>query len=133
MFIKASVNDGCLFVLEATQLDKKYYQWLLKLIRDNKLKIFYDSARWRHLRQQAMNRDNYECQMCKAIGRHHKVENVHHIQEVKDRPDLALTLDNLICLCIEHHNEVHERYMTIAEKKQKKLDSFQNFDPAERW
>ncbi|MGW8050195.1 HNH endonuclease [Enterococcus dispar] len=114
-------------------MDKQYYQWLVELIHEDRLKVFYDSAKWRHLRQRAMKRDHYECQMCKALGRHHKVENVHHIKEVKDRPDLALTLDNLICLCIDHHNEVHERYMTIAEKKQKKLNSFKNFDPTERW
>lgn len=114
-------------------MDDQFYRWLLKLIREDKLKAFYDCAKWRKLRQQAIKRDHYECQMCRKLGRHHKVENVHHIKEVKDRPDLALSLDNLICLCIEHHNEVHERYMTTEEKKQKKLESFKNFDPSERW
>ena len=114
-------------------LNEEYYRWLLKLIREDRLVKFYQSPPWRKLRQKAMKRDHYECQMCRALGRYHKVENVHHIKEVKDRPDLALDINNLMCLCIDHHNEVHERYMTIAEKKQKKLDSFKNFDPSERW
>lgn len=114
-------------------VSEEYYRWLLQLIREDRLVKFYQSPPWRKLRQKAMKRDNYECQMCKQQGRYHRVENVHHIKEVKDRPDLALDINNLMCLCIDHHNEVHERYMTIAEKKQKKLDSFQNFDPTERW
>ncbi|MGX7199211.1 HNH endonuclease [Enterococcus nangangensis] len=114
-------------------MDEKFYRWLVQLIRDGQLKKFYDCARWRKLRREAIKRDNNECQMCKHLGRYHRVENVHHIKEVKDRPDLALDINNLICLCVDHHNEVHDRYLSIEEKKQKKLESFKNFDPRERW
>lgn len=78
-----------------------------------------------------MKRDHYECQECRRLGKYHRVENVHHIKEVKDRPDLALDLDNLICLCVEHHNEVHGRYLTALDKQEKKIESFANFDASE--
>ena len=108
----------------------EFYRWLVQLIREDKLKKFYDCAKWKKLRQKAMKRDNFECQMCKKQGKYHKVNNVHHIKEVKHRPDLALDIDNLICLCVDHHNEVHERYV----EGQNKVDKpFKNFDASERW
>lgn len=30
---------------------------------------------------------------------------VHHIEKVRDRKDLLLDDDNLICLCVEHHKQ----------------------------
>lgn len=114
-------------------MTEEFYRWLLQLIREDKLVKFYQSAKWRRLREKAMRRDNYECQMCRRLGKYHKVENVHHVQEVKDRPDLALEINNLMCLCIEHHNEVHERYITTADKQENNVNSFSNFDASERW
>jgi 5-methylcytosine-specific restriction endonuclease McrA len=85
---------------------------------------FYNSSVWAGktgMRQQALKRDNHECQQCKELGRVHldseKVEgerktielNVHHIKEVEDYPELALTLDNLITLCLFHHNLIHDK------------------------
>lgn len=82
-------------------------------------KKFYNSTNWNELRQQALERDNYECQECKRQGLVHvdsiKVEgerksvelNVHHIKEIEDHPELALELDNLETLCIYHHNVIH--------------------------
>lgn len=84
-------------------------------------KKFYNSSRWNVLRQQALERDNYECQECKRQGLVHvdsikeegerkKVElNVHHIKEIEDHPELALELDNLETLCIYHHNVIHDK------------------------
>jgi 5-methylcytosine-specific restriction endonuclease McrA len=109
---------------------EEFYRWLVVLIREDKLKKFYDCAKWRKLRQRAIIRDNNECQMCKQQGKYHNVNNVHHIKEVKHRPDLALDLDNLVCLCIDHHNEVHGRYV---DDQNKKLKDFKNFDSTERW
>lgn len=111
-------------------MTEEFYRWLVKLIREDKLKKFYDCAKWRKLRQSAIKRDNHECQMCRRQGKYHKVNNVHHIKEVKLRPDLALDLNNLICLCIDHHNEVHERYVEGQNTVGK---TFKNFDSTERW
>ncbi|MBP3951137.1 HNH endonuclease [Bacillus suaedae] len=95
------------------------------IIEGNLLK-FYKSKEWFQIRAEALRRDNYECQMCKEKGKYHKAENVHHINEVKHRPDLSLTLDNLLCLCIRCHNDVHDR----LDQQQKKKDKFIN---EERW
>ncbi len=82
---------------------------------------FYKSSEWQELRQVALERDNYECQMCKAEGRTHvdsikeegerkSVElNVHHKQPIEYHPKQALKLDNLQTLCLYHHNMVHGR------------------------
>lgn len=84
-------------------------------------KVFYNSRPWRLLRGQALKRDNYECQQCKAEGYVHvdsqKVEgerktielNVHHIQEIEDHPELALRLNNLMTICLRHHNLIHDK------------------------
>lgn len=84
-------------------------QELIQHIIDGELMKFYKSNEWIQLRQEALKRDNYECQLCKAAGRYHKAENVHHIKEIKAHPHLSLNLKNLQCLCIKCHNEVHDR------------------------
>lgn len=88
---------------------------------DEQKRTFYKSGAWNNLRQQALKRDNYECQECKRQGKVHvdsvKVEgerksvelNVHHKYEIKHYPKLALTLDNLETLCLNCHNVMHDR------------------------
>lgn len=98
-------------------------------------KKFYGSAVWtgeNGLRNQALKRDNYECQECKRQGKVHldsvKVEgerktielNVHHKYEIEDYPNLALVLDNLETLCLFHHNEIHGK--SFVKKKSKWQD-----------
>jgi len=88
-------------------------------------KKFYNTKSWNGkngLRMQALKRDNFECQMCKKDGKVHldsikekgkrkSIElNVHHIKEIEYHPNLALVLSNLITICIQHHNEIHDRY-----------------------
>ena len=82
---------------------------IIKLIQMNNLMKFYKSREWMSLRLVALSRDNHECQECKSRGKYRKADCVHHVKEVKDHPGLALTLDNLKCLCNSCHNEVHER------------------------
>lgn len=96
------------------------------LVRLDNLMKFYKSKEWLELRKIALKRDNNECQLCKAKGKYHRAENVHHIKEVKTHPHLALTLDNLQCLCIRCHNEVHDR----LEQEKNKMPKFMN---VERW
>lgn len=88
---------------------------LVQHIRNDELMKFYKSREWLALRKEALERDCYECQLCKAAGGYHKAENVHHIKEVKAYPWLALTLHNLQCLCIACHNKVHERLDHVKE------------------
>ncbi|EJS13420.1 hypothetical protein IKS_03499 [Bacillus cereus VDM062] len=98
---------------------------LIQLIRDDKLMKFYKSREWRELRLKALKRDNFECCMCRDKGKYRKADCVHHIKEVKEYPELALTFDNLMSLCNTCHNEVHDRL-----KAQDKLPVFVN---EERW
>ena len=67
----------------------------------------YGETWWRQ-RRKARKRDDLECQICgrgeSEIGRK---PDVHHIIPIRkfDDPDDANELDNLICLCPEHHLE----------------------------
>lgn len=101
-------------------------------------KTFYNSTAWNQLRQQALERDNYECQHCKAEGRvtvdsikehgKHKriVLNVDHKFSIETYPKLALVLDNLQTLCIYHHNVKEGRVFKGQNRKRKKWND-------ERW
>jgi 5-methylcytosine-specific restriction endonuclease McrA len=90
------------------------------LIRKDRVKEFYSSAAWLNLRQQVIKEAHFECQICKgkgevvadigerdADGRKKRVLSVHHIQELRKRPDLALTKSNLICICDDCHFKIH--------------------------
>lgn len=98
---------------------------IVELIQTDNLMKFYKSKEWKALRLKALKRDNYECQICKSKGKYKRAENVHHMKEVKTHPELALDLDNLQCLCVRCHNDVHDR----LEQKEKK----RRFWNEERW
>lgn len=89
---------------------------------DKEAKAFYNSSAWKHKRMQILDRDHYECQDCRKrikdaaasgtqlIGRDRKIwraEEVHHIQELKEHPELGLDDDNLVSLCTQCHNLRH--------------------------
>lgn len=97
----------------------------------DKLVKFYQSKEWRTLRLKAIKRDHNECVVCRREGKYHVCQNVHHIHEVKERPDLALDLNNIECICIVHHNMIHERYQPKEFCKEK--NKFNNFDSTEKW
>lgn len=100
-------------------------------------KRFYKRGAWLRLRQQALERDNYECRECKRQGkvtadsirvegeRKRVVLNVHHKKEIEDYPQYALELWNLETLCIRHHNEIHD--------KQTKMNPNEKFQNEEKW
>lgn len=63
---------------------------------------------WEEKREEALERDGYECRIC---GKSQSVKyplHVHHVVKVKkfDDPDNAHTRDNLITLCKTHHRLV---------------------------
>lgn len=73
---------------------------------------FYNSHTWRKLADQVKRRDNYECQHCKAQGLVRSSKQgvrliADHIEELKDRPDLALDPTNLRTLCHDCHERRH--------------------------
>lgn len=91
---------------------------------------FYKSAKWRRKRKEIVQRDNHECQYCKAKGRATKGVLVHHIKPLASYPELALSNDNLITLCIACHEKEHQRLDGYRAKKKKKK---QELLPPERW
>lgn len=56
--------------------------------------------RWKALRQQALERDGYQCVRC---GTRHRLE-IDHVEPVRARPDLAWSLRNLQTLCGKCHS-----------------------------
>ena len=89
-------------------------------------KVFYHSLVWFTKRAEILERDNYECQMCKRSGKYHKAECVHHLKHLKYREDLALVNDNLISLCFDHHNQVHPEKFNYRVSKRRVIS-------VERW
>lgn len=82
-------------------------EWIRSLDAANNLHAFYICKAWLHLRAQALEEQNHECQMCKAKGLYVPATVVHHIKPVRVAPWLALTKGNLLCLCDECHYEIH--------------------------
>ncbi|MGE6615751.1 HNH endonuclease [Bacillus mycoides] len=102
-------------------------QEIRKLYEEDKIVKFYKHRYWyKNIRLQALDRDNYECQSCKRLGKYSKGRNVHHMQELRDRLDLAYELDNLETLCIQCHNAEHEKGKNIVKRACKIQDE-------ERW
>lgn len=113
--------------------------WIRQLIKEDALYRFYKSDDWEELRGDVMRDAHYECQRCLQKGIYKRAEMVHHINEVRKRPDLALTREfvdpitnekiiNLVALCNPCHERVHDRAGTAL-----KLNGKQKFSNEERW
>ena len=70
---------------------------------------FYKTIKWEHIRQQALRRDQYMCQCCKAKGQMIEAVCVHHIFPRDRFPQYEKELWNLMSLCSNCHNEMHNR------------------------
>ena len=86
---------------------KELINWIRKLEREGKIKVFYSSKRWRKVRAEVLKEQNNECQRCKSLGKYSQAVTVHHVKHLKDRPELALTKSNLMSVCKECHNILH--------------------------
>ena len=90
---------------------------LHKMIESNDLRPFYRSKEWRRLRKVVLAADKFACQKCRLNGFYSKANTVHHVQYIDKHPKLALSthymynghqLRNLISLCHQCHDEIHE-------------------------
>lgn len=70
---------------------------------------FYNSAEWKALRQAKFDLANGLCEMCLAEGVIREGKEVHHKIFLDDDWSKRLDFDNLILLCPDHHNQMHER------------------------
>lgn len=112
-------------------------KYIRSLIAKNRIIQFYKSDDWLELKQEVLDEFHSECQECLKHGIvTTKDLHVHHVNEVKIRPDLALSKyyrdkegkkqRNLVPLCRTHHNEVHDRCGNSEKRKEK-------FKNTERW
>lgn len=109
--------------------------YIRRLIEADRLEIFYQTEDWKELRADVLDSFHNECQECLKKGIYTKADCVHHINEVRHRPDLALSKyyvdqkgnsqPNLVPLCNQCHNIVHDK---LGEWQKK--DKFTN---KERW
>lgn len=115
--------------------DRSLAQWIRELESQDKLYTFYNSPEWKRLRAQVLAEAHHECQECIKHGRYTRATTVHHINEVKVRPDLALSRwykvgdemrPNLVALCHRCHDDAHDRMRGSKPKE----PSFTN---VERW
>ena len=109
--------------------------WINKLIEDNELWKFYKSKEFRHLKEEIMEFDHFECQECKKKGIITKAKTVHHVQFVRKHPELALSryytykgkqYRNLVSVCPSCHNKLHPEKLHGKFKKKEQLNK-------ERW
>lgn len=70
---------------------------------------FYESKKWKHIREKALKRDGYKCQISKRYGRSIPAEVVHHVLPKEQYPQYAMELWNLISITKERHNRLHDR------------------------
>lgn len=101
--------------------------WLRELIATGEEWRFYKSRQWLELRNRVLEKHHNECQECLQRGKYTRAKVVHHVNEVKNRPDLALNeyytdgngeqRENLKALCIECHNKEHNRIGNEPPKK----------------
>jgi len=113
---------------------KELVSWIEYLISVDKLYLFYHSKHFKAVKREVLREQHYECQRCKAEGRLTIVKEtikrsgvVHHEQYVRSHPELALSkyyIDkygnkqrNLIVLCNECHEIVHDRF-SVEPRKQ---------------
>lgn len=82
-------------------------------------KQFYASKAWRSFRLALIAQRGGRCQKC---GRIANPEDLHAHHIIPITPDnimdarITLNPDNVLILCIEHHNEEHARFMQIDQK-----------------
>lgn len=95
-----------------TEHEVKYVK---RCIKEN-VHRFYTWKQWKRRRKEVLKIDKYECQLCKSRGKYTRANTVHHVNHLKDRPDMALDIwysiggtkkRNLISLCHQCHDEVH--------------------------
>lgn len=78
---------------------------------------FYKSQRWKHKRERVLKRDEYLCRECKRYGITTPATTVHHCYPLEQYPGLALVSANLISLCGECHDGMHDRTTGVLTEK----------------
>lgn len=74
---------------------------------------------WKSKSTEIRDRSFWLCAVCldRGVITHEGLE-VHHIEKLKDRPDLLTADENLICLCSEHHKQADAGEIEISYLKE---------------
>lgn len=94
--------------------------------RDIVTQAFYNSKEWKQAREAAKIRDKGLCRLCYSLGKINYIDNVHHIEPIKESPDLKTDINNLICLCNQCHKQTHNKYDRQDKQIKKKLKNIIN-------
>lgn len=77
-------------------------------------KQFYSSKAWQSCRNEYAKRKNHLCENCLRKGIYRPGEIVHHKIHIDpvtiEKPEVALSFDNLELLCRNCHAKVHEQH-----------------------
>lgn len=83
--------------------------------RRKERQLIYNTPEWKKL-SKAFKMAHPLCQRCLEKGRIKEAQHIHHIQSfmsVDDelrRKELAYDWDNLLSLCVECHNDIHNHH-----------------------
>ncbi len=103
-----SYCSKCLPIIEEQRNEyKKKRENRYNKNRDPKYKEFYNSKEWKMLSYKKMQDSNYMCEYkdCENLA-----TEVHHKIPIREDWNKRLDYDNLMCLCVEHHNQIHNRF-----------------------
>jgi len=113
------ICDNCGRRLKQNESCRCRHRLYDKTQRNQEKAKLYHSPAWskivKRVKERANGLDEYEL----ANGRLCKGNLAHHIYTIEDRPDLKLTLSNLIYVSNATHNMIHGEYEKGGEQKQK--------------
>ena len=87
-------------------IDISLASWIRQLIEEDAVWKFYKTDDWEELRDDVLRDAHFECQHCLREGKYTRAEMVHHINEVRKRPDLALSRSYKDALGVVHNHLV---------------------------
>ena len=115
-----SLCDDCL-----KERKQKYSKGYKPPRRNYKEQQFYRSKEWFATRDKIRKRDKYLCMLCYSDGHIKPLKAVHHIVELKDDWNKRTDISNLIGVCREHHDNIHNIYLNPKEKEKLQKDLIQ--------
>ena len=90
-------------------------------------KDYYSTSVWKSISYD-MRKEHPECQLCnknKSTEVHHIFPFMHQFEDVRE--EVFLDKDNLICLCIDCHHQVHAKnYGNLGIPERIKIESLRN-------
>ena len=106
---KHNFYDSIVYPRGCPQCSKQYNKQYTATLRAKDRQKIYNSKQWRDVRELALLRDDLICIHCKDKNIITKATEVHHIQYLEHRIDLAYDLDNLISVCSKCHQQIHSK------------------------